>query len=702
VDGGASTRAPKARYSDSHDDEEGRLRRDRGEALVPGPARAIFGYDSDSVCELAFAEGQLLEVLEVHEDGWCLARTDHGAKGMVPCSYIKMEPSAEFKVISPHWEEASDDSEFTSTGSLKKVSSQNGERSPNLPPLPPPRAGCFRRSMSVSRVDNSLSLSHCHDDSNSIPEEQAEHQMAEAEAVNEAASKPQQGGTDTSGGSSIKSAPRFCGTGPNGDWEHVQVITPDMANRLVLNRGAVFSKYSYKKGMVGVHQKSDRIVWLSGDNKIMWQDPSSKTVLTSNILTGGNASPSTRQPAFIAVGDITSISRSAPHHFGVDSDLSIYIVTTHRSLLLEAPNSDEREFWFSELNKIFETAKAEQREKRRQEKCLEKDFSMTERRRQWLQDILPNFEKMRETKQCRSLCWLGVPTNLRVEVWRKCIGNQLQITKELYDIFRSHAQRARRDLEKNLEIAMSDPNNQHTLLGSESSLKVLDKDLPRTFRELGFFHQGGPLEAQLRDVLEAYIFYRPDVGYVQGMSYLAAMLLLTMDTYQAFVALTNLLHSHYFLSFFAMDMLQIRIRFSVFEHFFERLLPDLFETFTELGVTTDLYLLNWLMTLFAKSLPIDITTRIWDNYLLNGESFMIRAALGVLKWLSAQLVDMPFEDLMVTLTHLHNQVDIEEEELFDAIASIKVTEEEFAAVLKAQKEAWNASKELAIGSTNHW
>eukprot|EP00960_Hanusia_phi_P022125 655478-Hanusia_phi.AAC.1 len=36
--------------------------------------------------------------------------------------------------------------------------------------------------------------------------------------------------------------------------------------------------------------------------------------------------------------------------------------------------------------------------------------------------------------------------------------------------------------------------------------------------------------------------------------------------------------------------------------------------------------LNWLMTLFAKSLPIDITTRIWDNYLLNGESFMIRFA----------------------------------------------------------------------------
>ena len=32
-------------------------------------------------------------------------------------------------------------------------------------------------------------------------------------------------------------------------------------------------------------------------------------------------------------------------------------------------------------------------------------------------------------------------------------------------------------------------------------------------------------------VLEAYICYRPDVGYVQGMSYLAAMLILYLEPY---------------------------------------------------------------------------------------------------------------------------------------------------------------------------
>jgi hypothetical protein len=132
----------------------------------------------------------------------------------------------------------------------------------------------------------------------------------------------------------------------------------------------------------------------------------------------------------------------------------------------------------------------------------------------------------------------------------------------------------------------------------------MEKDIPRTFVELGMFAKGGPLEEPLRDILEAYgplararrccacnaqterwvcmrvmarrrvvgvallvsclwavcplssctpiasspgftfgryVFFRPDVGYVQGMSHLAAMLLLNLDVFPAFVAFANLL-----------------------------------------------------------------------------------------------------------------------------------------------------------------
>ena len=49
-------------------------------------------------------------------------------------------------------------------------------------------------------------------------------------------------------------------------------------------------------------------------------------------------------------------------------------------------------------------------------------------------------------------------------------------------------------------------------------------DIPRTFPDLAFFTPGGGLDEELRKVLEAYVCYRPDVGYVQGMSFLGAVL----------------------------------------------------------------------------------------------------------------------------------------------------------------------------------
>ena len=60
----------------------------------------------------------------------------------------------------------------------------------------------------------------------------------------------------------------------------------------------------------------------------------------------------------------------------------------------------------------------------------------------------------------------------------------------------------------------------------KKNLKVIEEDLHRTFGELGHFRQGNPLYQPLKNVLIAYSMLRPDLGYVQGMSYVAGSLLL--------------------------------------------------------------------------------------------------------------------------------------------------------------------------------
>jgi len=62
----------------------------------------------------------------------------------------------------------------------------------------------------------------------------------------------------------------------------------------------------------------------------------------------------------------------------------------------------------------------------------------------------------------------------------------------------------------------------------------------------------------MKDVLEAYVSYRPDIGYVQGMSYLAAVLLLYLDPFPAFVCMANLLNRPCQLIFYRLEMNSVR------------------------------------------------------------------------------------------------------------------------------------------------
>jgi len=131
----------------------------------------------------------------------------------------------------------------------------------------------------------------------------------------------------------------------------------------------------------------------------------------------------------------------------------------------------------------------------------------------------------------------GIPSPLRPKVWPLLVGNELRITQELFSILLSRANRAKKQSEGQS-------------LGREGSVQLIHLDLPRTFPMLSIFQKGGPYHQCLANVLEAYACYRPDVGYVQGMSYVAAIFLLNMNEYEAFVALANLLNNPCYMSLF--------------------------------------------------------------------------------------------------------------------------------------------------------
>uniref|UniRef100_A0A8C7GDD6 TBC1 domain family, member 12b n=1 Tax=Oncorhynchus kisutch TaxID=8019 RepID=A0A8C7GDD6_ONCKI len=318
---------------------------------------------------------------------------------------------------------------------------------------------------------------------------------------------------------------------------------------------------------------------------------------------------------------------------------------------------------------VAEAKKRELKEAQRKRKEMKERFKQEESIANamvvWNNDILPNWENTRNTRRVRELWWQGLPPNVRGKVWSLAIGNELNITPELYEIFLSRAKERWRSFSETGSETEADDGA--SLADRESSLDLIKLDISRTFPPLFIFQKGGPYHDLLHSVLGAYTCYRPDVGYVQGMSFIAAVLILNLEEADAFIAFANLLNKPCQLAFFRVDHDLMLKYFAAFEVFFEENLPRLFNHFQSSNLTPDLYLIDWIFTLYSKSLPLDVACRVWDVFCRDGEEFLFRTGLGILRLYEDVLLQLDFIRSAQFLTRLPE--DIGSDRLFACIAA---------------------------------
>uniref|UniRef100_A0A673T4Z7 TBC1 domain family member 12 n=2 Tax=Suricata suricatta TaxID=37032 RepID=A0A673T4Z7_SURSU len=340
---------------------------------------------------------------------------------------------------------------------------------------------------------------------------------------------------------------------------------------------------------------------------------------------------------------------------------------------------------------VAEAKKREIKEAYKRKKIMKERFKQEENIASamviWINEILPNWEVMRSTRRVRELWWQGLPPSVRGKVWSLAVGNELNITPELYEIFLSRAKERWKSFS---ETSSENDTEGISVADREASLELIKLDISRTFPSLYIFQKGGPYHDVLHSILGAYTCYRPDVGYVQGMSFIAAVLILNLEEADAFIAFANLLNKPCQLAFFRVDHSMMLKYFATFEVFFEENLSKLFLHFKSYSLTPDIYLIDWIFTLYSKSLPLDLACRVWDVFCRDGEEFLFRTGLGILRLYEDILLQMDFIHIAQFLTKLPE--DITSEKLFSCIAAIQMQNstkkwtQVFASVMKDIKE----------------
>lgn len=182
--------------------------------------------------------------------------------------------------------------------------------------------------------------------------------------------------------------------------------------------------------------------------------------------------------------------------------------------------------------------------------------------------------------------------------------------------------------------------------------RQIDLDIERTLRDhILFKARFSSAQVSLFKILVAYSNHDPEVGYCQGMSTIAAFLLLYFEEEMSFRILRRLMEREGTRAMFTAGFPLLFETFYVQEQLMKRVMLRLHERLEAFNITTSVYATKWYLTLFL-GFPFSLATRLWDLFLFWGQDILVCASLALLKMHEALLLSLEYEACMQFLSKL--------------------------------------------------
>ncbi|CBI28788.3 hypothetical protein AAG906_039888 [Vitis piasezkii] len=171
-----------------------------------------------------------------------------------------------------------------------------------------------------------------------------------------------------------------------------------------------------------------------------------------------------------------------------------------------------------------------------------------------------------------------------------------------------------------------------------AATRQIDHDLPRTFPGHPWLDTSEG-HATLRRVLVGYSFRDSDVGYCQGLNYVAALLLLVMKTEEdAFWMLAVLLENVLVNDCYTNNLSGCHVEQRVFKDLLAKKCPRIAAHLEALEFDVSLVATEWFLCLFSKSLPSETALRVWDVLFNEGAKVLFHVALAIFKMKEEELL----------------------------------------------------------------
>ena len=314
-------------------------------------------------------------------------------------------------------------------------------------------------------------------------------------------------------------------------------------------------------------------------------------------------------------------------------------------------------------------------------------------------EVLTDFLKKNkfDNKILKQIIKNGIPNKLpclRAMIWKTLIGyypiNDLVNWKEIsINHFKSY--QSLKQFYKDFPDNLKEEEDIQTLV-------QINKDLPRTRPEINFFKEKSKFNKNETnyDILRRILFFlskrNGDLGYVQGMNEIVAIIyyiysldenvyikpFIESDTFYSFELLMEEIRPIFMIHNINYSQLFITTQIKQINDILQEVSPDLLNYFKEKSLVMDVFLMRWLLVLFAQEFTFGSSISFWDRLFTqkNKMKFICYISAAILFINKKKLLKMEMEEIVLWAQEFgaivkNNNIDDIVQKAFDIKAQIK-------------------------------
>jgi hypothetical protein len=225
-----------------------------------------------------------------------------------------------------------------------------------------------------------------------------------------------------------------------------------------------------------------------------------------------------------------------------------------------------------------------------------------------------------------------ISLNKRMEIWSILLN--LKSIQEKYSNYKQLDEKVKKNEHENSK------NNE-----------IIELDIVRTFFEDNIEEN----QKKIKNILITLNYLFPNVGYCQGMNYIAAFLLQVFDYNEekTFYYMAGIISNTDFGKLFENDLRLLKIFFFVVEKIIQVFIPKVYDVIKKNSIMTNYFCPPWFLTLWTNVCPLFSkentpfsSLSIIENFFADGWISVIRAGYTVLKYYENDIWNFPKEDIM--------------------------------------------------------